>query len=177
VDFMNENRYDLIILDTAPTGHLIRFLETPELARDWLKTLFEILVRYKRMMPLTAIENLSRRLIKLSKGIRGIIETLVNPETSEFVAVTIPEAMGILEMEDLLSTLKKLEVPCRHIIVNMIVPPTQCGFCSTKREEQQGYIQQVKDTKSSEHLVTEVELFPHQIRGLADLTEYADKIF
>ncbi len=177
VDLMNEKKYDLIILDTAPTGHLIRFLETPELARNWLKTLFEILVKYKRMMPLSAMENLSKRLIKLSKGIRGIIETLVNPEISEFVAVTIPEAMGILETDDLLSTLKKLNVPCQHIIINMAIPPTRCGFCVTKRDEQQKYIQQVKNTKSPEYLVTEVELFPHQIRGLQDLTEYAGKIF
>ena len=85
--------------------------------------------------------------------------------------------MGILETEDLLSTLKKLEVPCQHIIINMVTPPTRCGFCVTKREEQQRYIQQVKDAKSSEYLVTEVELFPHQIRGLDDLTEYTAKIF
>ena len=123
------------------------------------------------------MENLSKRLIKLSKGIRGIIETLVNPEISEFVAVTIPEAMGILETDDLLSTLKKLNVPCQHIIINMAIPPTRCGFCVTKRDEQQKYIQQVKNTKSPEYLVTEVELFPHQIRGLQDLTEYAGKIF
>jgi len=177
VDLMNEERYDLIILDTAPTGHLIRFLETPELARDWLKTLFEILVRYRRMMPLVVIEDLSRRLIKLSKGIRGITKTLMNPENTEFVAVTIPEAMGILETEDLLSTLKKLKVPCRHLIINMVIPPTDCSFCATKRQEQQRYVQQVKDGKSSEYLVTEVELFPHEISGIDDLTKYAGKIF
>ena len=45
VDYMDKGKFDLFILDTAPTGHLIRFLEMPELALDWLKfflTFFKI---------------------------------------------------------------------------------------------------------------------------------------
>jgi len=177
VDLMNEKKYDLIILDTAPTGHLLRFLELPELVRNWLKNLFQLFIRYKGIMPLSYMESLNTRLIKLSRGVKGVIETLLNPQNTEFVAVTIPEAMGIMEMEDLLSSLKKLEVPCRHIIINMIIPATHCGFCASKREEQLRYIQQVKDTKSAAYLITEMELFPHQITGVDDLTEYAAKIF
>lgn len=177
VELRNEGVYDLIILDTAPTGHLIRFLELPERVRNWLKNLFQIFIRYKRIMPLSYFENINTRLIRLSRGVKGITNTLLNPQTTEFVAVTIPEAMGLLEMEDLLATLKKLKVPCRHIIINMLVPPTQCGFCTTKRQEQQRYVQQIEDTKSSEYLITEVGLFPHQVRGLDGLTKYAERIF
>lgn len=177
VDFMNEGTYDLVILDTAPTGHLLRFLELPELVRGWLKTLFRMQIKYKVVMPLSYTENLNGRLIKLSRGTRRVVETLLNPQTTEFVAVTIPEAMGLLEMEDLLAALKKLGIPCRHIIVNKIIPPSRCSFCSAKREEQQRYVRQVGETKGAEYLITEVELFPHQIRGLDDLREYAARIF
>ena len=37
IDYMDKGKFDLFILDTAPTGHLIRFLEMPELVLDWLK--------------------------------------------------------------------------------------------------------------------------------------------
>ena len=45
IDYMDKEKFDLFILDTAPTGHLIRFLEMPELVLDWLKfflTFFKI---------------------------------------------------------------------------------------------------------------------------------------
>lgn len=172
-----EGSYDLIILDTAPTGHLLRFLELPELVGHWLKVIFTIQIRSKIVAPLTHLENLNKRLIELSRGTRRVRETLLNPQTTESVAVTIPEAMGLLEMEDLLAALKKLGIPCRHIIVNKIIPPGRCSFCSAKREEQQEYVRQVGEAKGAEYLITEVELFPHQIRGLDDLREYAARIF
>lgn len=177
IDLMNENAYDLFILDTAPTGHLLRLLEMPDLTRDWLKTLFRALLKYQRVVPLTYLENLNRRLIKLSKGARRVLDTLMNPQICEVVAVGIPEAMSVLEMEDLLFTIKELGIPCRHIIINKIIPPTNCGFCATKREEQQRYIEQVKKEKFPDRLVTEVGLFPHQIRGLQGLNGYAKQIF
>ncbi|MDI6815058.1 MAG: ArsA family ATPase, partial [Dehalococcoidales bacterium] len=177
IDLMNEREYDLFILDTAPTGHMLRLLKMPDLIRDWLKTIFRALIKYQRVMPLTYLENLNKRLIKLSKGARRVLDTLINPRLCEFVAVGIPEAMSILEMEDLLSSLEGLGITCRHIVINNVIPPSECSFCSVKREEQQRYVQQVREDKFPGHLVTEVGLFPHQIRGLDGLNKFAEAIF
>jgi arsenite-transporting ATPase len=40
MDLLLERRYDLLVLDTAPTGHLVRLLEMPQLVSDWLKAFF-----------------------------------------------------------------------------------------------------------------------------------------
>src|SRR2546423_1007680 len=41
-DLLDEERYHTIILDTAPTGHLIRFLELPQVALSWIRTFMKL---------------------------------------------------------------------------------------------------------------------------------------
>ena len=41
--------YDLIVVDTAPTGHTLRLLATPELIRTWLKALDALLAKHRFM--------------------------------------------------------------------------------------------------------------------------------
>lgn len=170
MELADENKYDLYILDTAPTGHLLRFLELPGLIREWLKTIFRILLKYRRVMRAAGLEE---KLLKMARSVRKIREAFIDPKKCEFVAVTIPEAMSVLETERLLSSLDRLEISCCHIIINMIVPPTQCSFCMSKRKEQQGYIKQVS-TGSPGYTLTQIPLFPHEIRRVGNLTKLSE---
>ena len=34
--------FDIFVLDTSPTGHLMRFLELPHLVREWLRAFFRL---------------------------------------------------------------------------------------------------------------------------------------
>ncbi|MBC7172939.1 MAG: ArsA family ATPase, partial [Polyangiaceae bacterium] len=47
MDFLEEGRYDLFILDSAPSGHLLRLLELPGIVDSWLKALFELFLKYR----------------------------------------------------------------------------------------------------------------------------------
>ncbi|PKO23999.1 MAG: hypothetical protein CVU38_00875, partial [Chloroflexi bacterium HGW-Chloroflexi-1] len=49
-------------------------------------------------------------------------------------------------------------------------------FCLAKREEQQGYIHGLRE-QFSRYAVTELPLFPHEIRGLAGLKEVSEAIY
>ena len=40
-------RRDLIVVDTAPTGHALRLLEMPALVHDWVKAIMAILLKYQ----------------------------------------------------------------------------------------------------------------------------------
>ncbi|MDA2929104.1 hypothetical protein MYX84_03995, partial [Acidobacteria bacterium AH-259-O06] len=103
---------------------------------------------------------------------------LTDPKTSEFVAVTIAEAMGLLETEDLLAAIKRLGIPNNHTVVNMIVPPTNCDFCSVKSAEEAGYLWDL-DAKvgSSNYTLTQVPLFPYEIRGVENLNKIAELLY
>jgi len=172
-DFLKEERFNLYILDSAATGHLIRFLEMPALIREWLKTVFKLLIKYKGVVRLTKT---AEEMVDFSKQARKVQEILTDFHSTEFVAVSIPEEMGLAETKDLLAALARLKVPCQHLVVNMVIPPTQCGFCATKREEQLRAIQEIIN-RAPEYQVSQIPLLPHKIKGLDDLTSLSEIMY
>lgn len=174
VEFIEKESYDYYVLDTAATGHLIRFLELPKLIRDWLKAIFKLLLKYKGVVRLAESAN---DLVELSKNIRKVQEILADPKRSEFIAITIPEIMGFKETERLLKSLENLKIPCHYIIINMVIPPTQCSFCEAKRKEEIKSIREVKSRSFRKYKVGEVPLFPHEIRGKNNLIELSESLY
>jgi len=196
MELMKTSDYDLFVMDSAASGHLLRFLETPDIVREWLKTVFRLLMKYKGVINLSRIHSVES-LLDLSRDVRKIQETLANPETTEFVMITIPEEMGVREMEDLSSALRNLKVPYFHTIINMIIPLSDCNFCTAKRQEQQKYIQSIESkvnpvrSKSPEVTAAPlartsngvnngaiyIPLFLHGVRGKESLNELAEIMF
>jgi len=173
MDLKEEGKFDIFVLDTSPTGHLLRFLELPEMARQWLKAFFRLLLKYRGIVSLTGA---AEKALALSRNVRRAQESLADPKGAAFVAVTIPEAMSILELGRLMSGLENTRITCDHIIINMVVPHTGCDFCSSKRVEQQGYIKKIHSRFPS-HTITRVPLFPHEVRGTDDLNKIGEIIF
>ena len=58
-EFADEGKFDLYVLDTAPTGHLIRFLGMPQIMRDWLKTFFRLPLKYRGVVRLNEVADKS----------------------------------------------------------------------------------------------------------------------
>ena len=173
MDLRNEGMFDIFVLDTSPTGHLLRFLELPALVRDWLKAFFRLLLKYKGVVSLTGA---AEKALALSRNVRRIQEVLTDPERTGFVAATIPEAMGFLELERLVGALETGKIPCGHIIVNKVVPQTDCGFCSVRRADQQDYIRRIY-SRFHDRSIVQAPLFPHQIRGIRDLNGLGPMVF
>ena len=173
-ELMKTSDYDLFVMDSAASGHLLRFLQTPDIVREWLKTVFRLILKYKGVLNLSKIHSVES-LLDLSRDVRKIQETLANPETTEFVMITIPEEMGVREMEDLSTALRNLKIPSSHTIINMIIPLSDCNFCNIKRQEQEKYIQSIKSKVNNG--ITYIPLFLHEIRGKESLSELAKIMF
>jgi len=173
MDFMERREFDRYILDMAPTGHALRFLELPDLIREWFKTIFRLLLKYKGVSG-SGLNKTAELILKRSRQLRLVETALRNPQRCQFVCVTIPEAMSLTETRRLVQRLSQLRVACREIIVNMVVPPTGCPFCSAKRWEQQSYLKQFGALGLGLH---EVPLFSHQIVGIDALREIAETIY
>jgi arsenite-transporting ATPase len=50
MELLDQKEQDLIILDTAPTGHLLRFLEMPTALGDWLSWIFKLWMKYQNVL-------------------------------------------------------------------------------------------------------------------------------
>ena len=135
-ELLDEDRYDSIILDTAPTGHLIRFLELPEVALSWIRTFMKLLLKYQNVVRATEV---AEELVTLSKSIKKVLALLKDPDLCEFVAVAIPETMSLQETVDLAKALDNLKVPMRKLLINGVVSEDaarQCKFCRARRKAQ-----------------------------------------
>ncbi|MBU0734997.1 MAG: ArsA family ATPase [Proteobacteria bacterium] len=175
-EFINEKKFDWYILDTAPTGHLLILLEFPNLVREWLSRAYRGLVKYQVQIALTNLKELGNRILKSTQLVNKIHEMLTNPQASQLVTVTIPEAMGVEETGRLLASVEKLGVPCTNIFVNMVTPQSECLFCSSKSAGEQRYIEKLSKNNPGYNIV-QVPLFPHQITGVEELGKLAELVY
>jgi arsenite/tail-anchored protein-transporting ATPase len=119
--------YDLVVVDTAATGHALRFLELPDAARDWVQLLLRVLLKYRQIVP---PGQLAAELVELSKSVRALQALLHNPVDTRFIVVTRAAAVPRLETERLIRRLRRLRLAVPAVVVNaMTLAPRQCGWC------------------------------------------------
>src|SRR3990167_3724387 len=100
----------MIVLDTAPTGHTLRFLDLPNIIQKWLKALDSMLAKHRYMKMLYARkykkDEVDKFLEGMSKDVKGLDNFLRDKDKCEFVPVMIPEKLAIQETIRLLDSLK-----------------------------------------------------------------------
>lgn len=170
----NSSQYDIIIIDTAPTGHLVKLLQRPEMVLRWFTKIIQGLRTYSGMMDSTF--EVTRELLGARREVMRTHKIFMDEKQAEFVVVTIAEFMGIYETERLIRDLEGLKIASRFLIANKIVPKSKCPFCLSKRIEQSRYIDQMCE-KFPEFLVVESPLFPHEIRGAEGLIDFANCLY
>lgn len=170
MEFLESKEYDLCILDTAPTGHTVRLLALPDIALDWVKVVIKVKRRYQ--MDAETGESLQKTLAM----IRNAKKTLADKEKTMFIAVTIPEAMGVYQTERLLDTLNTLKIASEHIVVNRVTPANKCGLCSARREMERKYVKDIYRRFSS-HDISVLAQFDSEVRGMKELRQVSKKLF
>jgi arsenite-transporting ATPase len=169
-ELLDLEQYQTLVLDTAPTGHLIRFLELPQVALSWIRTFIKLLLKYKDVMRANQV---AEELVAMSKSIKKVIALLTDPERCEFVGVAIPERMSLEETLDLAKSLEKLKVPMSKLLINGVAPVNDCKFCRSRRKMQE----QVMEEFQSKFRRRPVEIFvapqqPHEITGAKYLARH-----
>jgi arsenite-transporting ATPase len=112
-----EDRYDLLVVDTAPTGHAMRLLEMPALVQEWTRALMTILLKYQ---PVVGVGELGSMLLALSQGLGRLRALLSDPAQTRFVAVTRAAALPRAQTLRLLDRLARLRVLAPLVVVNAV---------------------------------------------------------
>lgn len=128
MDFLTPEGYDLLVLDAAPTGHLIRLLELPEIIEEWLKAFFSLFLKYRRIFRLPGI---SERLVGLSKDLKRLRAILLDPSQTALYAVSILTEMSFAETTGLVAACGRLEIPVPCLFLNMATPDGPDPLCSS----------------------------------------------
>jgi arsenite-transporting ATPase len=118
--------YDVIVVDTAPTGHALRLLEVPETLREWTQVLLRVLLKYRSVARPGA---LATELVDLSRSIRDLIAWLHDPERTRFIVVTRAADVPLAETERLVRALRRMSLDVAAVIVNARTLAGSCARC------------------------------------------------
>jgi len=134
IDLVSPGGYDTLVVDTAPTGHALRLLETPATVQDWTKALMSIVLKYQSVI---GVGELGATLLRLSRRLGQLRALLANPRESHFIVVTRAAALPQAETLRLLNSLRRLAVHVPAVIVNAAGAGV-CARCrrASRRERQ-----------------------------------------
>lgn len=166
--------YDLIIFDTAPTGHTLRLLTLPEAMAAWTdgllshnkrseelsKVLKHLTPRGGRDVASPFADPREERLSELDQKTRDVATVLLDrrrlfhqarrqiedPARSGFMFVLTPERLPILETSRAVATLREAGVPVAAALVNRVIPDNADGeFLRRRREQEAVYLQRIDE--------------------------------
>ncbi|MBD2260876.1 ArsA family ATPase [Pseudanabaena sp. FACHB-2040] len=115
MDLLERDEQQLIVLDTAPTGHLLRFLEMPTALSDWLAWIFKLWIKYKDVAGgvdlISRLRTLRQRVVKAQAK-------LTNPQHTEFIGVVQNQSAILAEAQRLSQTLAIMGISQRYVVQN-----------------------------------------------------------
>ena len=175
VDFMTEESghdglpYDVVIFDTAPTGHTIRLLELPV---DWSKHIEQSAKGSGNTCigPVASIQ-------ENKKKYDAATALLGDPSRTDFVFVLQPEETSLYETKRSQSELQTIGVKGVQFIVNGILPAEVCEdpFFRTRREMQQRYLSRIR--MELDGPMRFMDLRDGEIAGVRALSDVARDLF
>src|SRR6056297_3581778 len=166
VDFMDSPEYDVVVFDTAPTGHTIRLMELPS---DWNAELEK--GGSTCIGPAASMED------KKAQYERAI-DTLQDDEQTSFAFVGKPEDSSLDEIERSASDLGELGIESQLLVVNGYLPESVCEdpFFEGKREDEQAVIERAETQFDADATAT-YPLQPGEIAGLNLLADVGSVIY
>jgi arsenite-transporting ATPase len=171
-DLIDEGAYTTIVLDTAPTGHLLRFLELPDIALSWVRTFLKLLLKYRNVVRWGGV---AEELVALSKAIKRVASLLTDADNCEFVGVAIPERMSLEETVRLDASLARLKVPVRRLLINNVVTDeaaSACDFCAARRGGQTEVVEEFRRRLASRAEIYVAPQQPDEVRGRVRLRKH-----
>ena len=129
-----QQRYDLVVVDAAPTGHALRLLEMPDAAHEWIQLLLRLMIKYRELI---RPGRLAAEFVELSKSIRVMKQMLRDSRQTQFIVVSRAAELPRRETERLLKRLRTFDVAVPVMLVNaMTLNPGRCPRCIVVAERE-----------------------------------------
>jgi arsenite-transporting ATPase len=184
--YQDEGKYDVIIVDCAPTGETLRLLSIPEALNWWMTRMFPIgrkiisgvrpLARTLTNMPLPDAE-VFKSIKDLYSDLSRIHTLLTDAEKASVRLVVNPEKMVIKEAQRTFTYLNLYGYFTDLIICNRLIPDKVVdNYFQTWKDNQRKYHQVVEDGFAPLPIL-DAPLFEQEIVGVPMLRTMADAIY
>lgn len=186
----DEGQYDVLIIDSAPTGTALRLLSLPEVSGWYMRRFYKPLQRMSMALR-PVVEPIFKPLVGFSlpdqavmdapyefyEQIEALEKVLTDNTQTSVRLVTNPEKMVIKESLRAHAYLSLYNVATDLVIANRILPEAvNDPFFSRWKEMQQQYRQEIYDNFRPLP-VKEVPLFAQELCGLAALKRLKDTLY
>ena len=184
--FRREQRYDVIVLDCAPTAESMRFVSMPTTLDWYMKHIFPFQrTVLKAVRPLAnrvspvelPTDNYFANIQDLFGKLEGIDELLENPRTTSVRLVTNPEKMVLRETQRAFVYFSLHGLTVDGIIVNRVLPEAITDTFFTEWRQSQRRILDEIEAYFAPVAVKHVPLFTHEVLGAERLHELAGALY
>lgn len=188
--------YDLIVFDTAPSGHTARLMALPEMMSAWTEGLIkrrEKADRFSAVLNSLAKdtdmgdkafggdannivedrESRIRRLLNRRKQrFAGLRDTIADHKKTGFVIVLAAERLPVLETIELHAQLKRAGVDIAGLVVNKRLPDGMRGFLAERRVQEEIHLALLSE-KLGYVQRKDLTLAAHDVLGVEGLRAFA----
>ena len=196
MEYLDDPRFERVVVDTAPTGHTLRLLELPEMLDSMVGRLVTLRERmggmFEGLLGGDEGEEGIDGLREFADRIEELRTLLRDPAKTDFRVVMVPEELSVRESERLLDRLVEFGIPVGTVVVNRVmqdpaevidfdidgddgtdaggalVAPNHadCEFCARRWEVQQRALAASQDLFRA-YDVRRVPLLAEEVRGEA----------
>jgi arsenite-transporting ATPase len=176
--------YDLIVFDTAPTGHTLQLLRMPDAMTAWIQAL----VRHRRAVveidrgaeqtpaEAAAADPVLAALERRHGRISRLRSTIMDRAMTSFALVTIPERLAIEETVRAEELLSDTGVDIGGLIVNRVLPDNLEGeFYRARKEQEQAYLTEI-DRRFPRLRKVRIRQLPRDVYGTASLEQISEQL-
>ena len=186
-EFHRAKKYDLIVMDTAPTADTLRLLAFPDTANWYFDRLFHMVRNVLKIARPTVGKIIStplptdsflEDLVKLRERLGYVEDLLSDPEITSVRLVVNPEKMVISETQRAYTYLCLYGYTVEAIVINRILPDEQLrdSYWKSKLDEQKKYLEVIDEVFSPLKMLR-AKMMPREVLGMKALDRLADELF
>ncbi|MCY4075671.1 MAG: ArsA family ATPase [Acidobacteria bacterium] len=198
------SRFDLVVFDTAPSGHTVRLLSLPEVMSAWMDGLLRHRERSSRLgamlgnlgggpgrgdelslidgredhPPDSPEARINDALQARRRKLVVARERLLDTAGTAFLLVVNPDRLSILESRRIVETLARFDLPVSALIVNRVLPDAAeafGAFIDARRAQEQTHLREL-DAAFPTLRRTVIPLRPDDVHGLEALREIGTQL-
>ena len=184
--YYRQKKYDVIVLDCAPTGESLRFVSIRTVLDWYIRHVFKVerqlagvartFVKKIASVPLPQ-DSYFRNLEDLFNRIEGVDQLLLDPKVTTVRLVTNPEQMVIKETQRAFMYFSLYGLTVDAVIINRILPPSiDDSFFRKWKKTQQECIRQA-ELYFTRVPIWKVNLFNDQVVGVEGLNKLGDQLY